>query len=382
MSYDVDVIYLQIHENCAEIGTVTRDLTPMGTGFPDRESGLSADTIAVAADGGPASAGPSPATGPGIQAAMAARSAGENFPVALRLLPARHRQHLMAVYGFARTADDIGDRAPVAERARLLDELEADLGRLYASLPDADGAGAGLPDADRAGAGGPAADQAAAGHRGEAGHRDAGQGGGPELSVIRALGPVVSQCAIPPQPFLDLIQANRQDQLVTRYPTFDDLQGYCRLSANPVGRIVLYAFGAFSPARAALSDQVCTALQLAEHWQDVGEDFRAGRIYLPGEDMTRYGCAESDLSAPRSSPALRALVGFETQRARALLDAGAPLVGTLRGFARAAVAGYVAGGRAALAAIAAADHDVLRATPRPRARRTVAELLRCYATGR
>ena len=226
------------------------------------------------------------------------------------------------------------------------------------------------------------ADQAAAGHRGEAGHRDAGQGGGPELSVIRALGPVVTQCAIPPQPFLDLIQANRQDQLVTRYPTFDDLQGYCRLSANPVGRIVLYVFGAFSPARAALSDQVCTALQLAEHWQDVGEDFRAGRIYLPGEDMTRYGCAESDLSAPRSSPALRALVGFETQRARALLDAGAPLVGTLRGFARAAVAGYVAGGRAALAAIAAADHDVLSATPRPRARRTVAELLRCYATGR
>ena len=348
----------------------------MGTGFPDRESGLSADTIAVAADGGPASAGPSPATGPGIQAAMAARSAGENFPVALRLLPARHRQHLMAVYGFARTADDIGDRAPVAERARLLDELEADLGRLYAGLPDADGAGAGLPDADRAGARGPAADQAAAGHR------DAGQGGGPELSVIRALGPVVTQCAIPRQPFLDLIQANRQDQLVTRYPTFDDLQGYCRLSANPVGRIVLYVFGAFSPARAALSDQVCTALQLAEHWQDVGEDFRAGRIYLPGEDMTRYGCAESELCAPRSSPALRALVGFETQRARALLDAGAPLVGTLRGFARAAVAGYVAGGRAALAAIAAADHDVLRATPRPRARRTVAELLRCYATGR
>jgi squalene synthase HpnC len=321
----------------------------MGTGFPDGESGISADTIAVAAAGVVAPAGVSPATGtatgPGIQAAMAARSAGENFPVALRLLPARQRQHLMAVYGFARTADDIGDAAPVAERARLLDELEADLGRLYAGLPDAG--------------------QADAGRRGDAGHRNAGQGGGPELSVIRALGPVVTQCAIPLQPFLDLIQANRQDQLITRYPTFDDLQGYCRLSANPVGRIVLYVFGVFTPARALRSDQVCTALQLAEHWQDVGEDFRAGRVYLPGEDMTRYGCAESELSAPRSSPALRALVEFETQRARALLDAGAPLVGTLRGFARAAVAGYVAGGRAALAAIAAADHDVLSATPRP-----------------
>jgi squalene synthase HpnC len=378
-----------------------RDGTPMGTGFPDGESGLSADTIAVAAAGVVAPAGVSPAagtaTGPGIQAAMAARSAGENFPVALRLLPARHRQHLMAVYGFARTADDIGDSAPVAERARLLDELEADLGRLYAGLPDAGQAGAGLPSAGLLGAGPPdagqadaglpdagrpGAGQADAGRRGDAGHWNAGQGGDPELSVIRALGPVVTQCAIPRQPFLDLIQANRQDQLITRYPTFNDLQGYCRLSANPVGRIVLYVFGVFSPARALRSDQVCTALQLAEHWQDVGEDFRAGRVYLPGEDMTRYGCAESELSAPRSSPALRALVEFETQRARALLDAGAPLVGTLRGFARAAVAGYVAGGRAALAAIAAADHDVLSATPRPRARRTAAELLRCFATGR
>jgi len=325
---------------------------------------MSADTIAVAAAGVAAQAGNSYGAGPGItapgvtapgiSAAMAARSAGENFPVALRLLPARHRQHLMAVYGFARTADDIGDKAPVAERARLLDELEADLAALYQG-------------------------QSAAGRVGQGG---AGEGGGPRLSVIRALGPAVTQCAIPQQPFLDLIQANRQDQLVTRYPSFGDLQGYCRLSANPVGRIVLYVFGAFSPARAGLSDQICTALQLAEHWQDVGEDFRAGRIYLPGEDMTRYGCTESDLSAPSASPALRALVAFETRRARALLDAGAPLVGTLRGFARAAVAGYVAGGRAALAAIAAADHDVLLATPRPRADRTAAELLRCYATGR
>lgn len=325
----------------------------MGDGFPEGEPGISADTVPATAAGTaagataagtaarPASAGTAAGSGPDIPAAMAARSAGENFPVALRLLPARHRQHLMAVYGFARTVDDIGDEAPVAERARLLDELESDLGRLYA-----------------------------------------GQGTAGELSVVRALGPAVTECAIPEQPFLDLIQANRQDQLVTRYPAFDDLAGYCRLSANPVGRIVLHVFGAFTPARAELSDQVCTALQLAEHWQDIGEDFRAARIYLPGEDMARYGCPESDLSAPRSSPALRALVAFETRRARALLDAGAPLVGTLRGFARMAVAGYVAGGRAALAAIAAADHDVLGATPRPSAARTAAELLRCQATGR
>jgi squalene synthase HpnC len=348
---------------------------------------MSADTVAAAAGGAAAPGGGPSATGPGIAAAMAARATGENFPVALRLLPARHRRHLMAVYGFARTVDDIGDKAPLAERARLLDELEADLGRLYA--------GAGQDAAGRDGAGRAAAGHGAVGYGtpgygtpgyGTPGYgtpgRPAGGDGTPELSVISSLRPAVSQCAIPQQPFLDLIQANRQDQVVTRYPSFDDLLGYCRLSANPVGRIVLHVFGAFSPGRAELSDQVCTALQLAEHWQDVGEDFLAGRIYLPGEDMARYGCVEADLSAPRASAALRALIAFETKRARSILDAGAPLVGTLGGFARAAVAGYVAGGRAALAAIAAADHDVLRATSSPRGRRTAAELIRCYASGR
>jgi squalene synthase HpnC len=352
-------------------------------------SSLSADHVAVAA-GRAISAGDSHAeTGQAIEAAMAARATGENFPVALQLLPARHRAHLMAVYGFARTVDDIGDKAPVAERPRLLDELEADLARLYATRPGAASGlvGQGTPNGSAAsrasgsGVGGNgAAGSGASASRASGSGPDAG--GGPELSVIQALGPAVSQCGIPQQPFLDLIQANRQDQVVSRYPRFDDLVGYCRLSANPVGRIVLYVFGAFSPLRAALSDQVCTALQLAEHWQDVGEDYRAGRIYLPGEDMARYGCEEADLSAPRAPARLRALMAFETQRARAMLDSGAPLVGTLRGFGRAAVAGYVAGGRAALAAIAAADHDVLRATPRPGNRRTAAELLRCYATGR
>jgi len=320
----------------------------MGDGFL-REAASPVGMPAAAAPAAPAPAAPA-AAAPDIAAAMAVRSAGENFPVALRLLPARHRRHLMAVYGFARTVDDIGDLAPAGDRARLLDDLEAGLGRLYS------------------------------------GEFSSGEGPASEPSVIcaviRALRPAVTECAIPVQPFLDLIQANRQDQIVTSYRTFDELRGYCRLSANPVGRIVLHVFGAFTPARAELSDHVCTALQLAEHWQDVGEDFRAGRVYLPGEDMARYGCSESELAAPRSSAALRVLMAFETGRAGALLDAGAPLVGTLRGFARVAVAGYVAGGRAALAAIAAADHDVLRAVASPRAPRTAAELLRCYVTGR
>ena len=297
---------------------------------------------------------PAAASGAAVDAVDpgAGRAAGENFPVALRVLPTSRRRYLMAVYGFARTADDIGDQAPPDQRLGLLDELEADLRRLYA---------------------------------GRDGTHDPGQGGDgaePRSRVVGALGPAVTDCGIPMQPFLDLIQANRQDQAVSRDQAFEDLLGYCRLSANPVGRIVLYVFGSFSAPRAELSDSVCTALQLAEHWQDVAEDLHAGRIYLPAQDMDTFGCTEQDLAQPSAPPQVRKLIAFETRRARTLLDAGAPLIGTLRGTARAAVAGYVAGGRAALAAIAAADHDVLRATPRPRKRRVAAELVLAYARGR
>src|SRR6185312_6328537 len=202
------------------------------------------------------------------------------------------------------------------------------------------------------------------------------------LPVIRALEPVVHELGVPIQPFLDLIAANRQDQIVSRYPTLEDLLGYCKLSANPVGRIVLYVFGAFTPERAELSDRVCTALQLAEHWQDVAEDYQAGRIYLPGEDLDRFHVTDADLAGPPAGPRLRELMAFETDRARRLLDDGAPLVGTLRGTARLAVAGYVAGGRAALASIASAGYDVLTATPTPAHRRVASELLRAVVTGR
>jgi squalene synthase HpnC len=294
-----------------------------------------------------------------ITTGAAVQAAAENFPVALRALPARYRRHLMAVYRFARTVDDIGDaplpataatagasaddaRRPddqAAERLRLLDELDDDLGRLY---------------------------------RGQA----------PRLEVIGQLAATVAECGLPAQPLRDLIQANRQDQLVSRYQTFDDLVGYCELSANPVGRIVLHVFGAYTPRRAALSDHVCTALQLAEHWQDVAEDLRAGRIYLPAEDLERFGCTPQDLAEPTAGPPVRALMSFQVERASALLSAGSPLIATLRGAARLAVAGYVAGGRAALAAIENADHDVLAATPRPAKRRLAAELARAYTRGR
>lgn len=287
-----------------------------------------------------------------IAAGAAGQAAAENFPVALRLLPSRHRRHLAAVYGFARCADDMGDEAPPPERLLLLDELDDDLGRLYAAMSAGEG---GAPPAG---------------------------GRGPRLGVVRALAPAVEACQIPAQPFRDLIEANRHDQAVTRYRTFDDLLAYCRLSANPVGRIVLRVFGAAGDGREELSDRVCTALQLAEHWQDVAEDLRAGRVYLPAEDLERFGVAETDLAAPSASPEVRALMAFQVRRARGLLDGGAPLTGRLRGAARAAVAGYVAGGRAALAAIASAGHDVLSGAPRPRATRVAAELARAYVTGR
>jgi squalene synthase HpnC len=337
----------------------------------------------------------------------AARADGENFPVALRLLPTSRKHYLMAVYGFARTTDDIGDQAPADQRLSLLDELEADLRRLYAGLGKSE-AGQGAPAADAtvpadrpgdqpgAARDQPGADGGKPGNSSISGIGDGdgdspgvsaggvpgGAGAEPRIAVVRALGPAVADCGIPIEPFLDLIQANRQDQVVSRYQTFEDLRGYCRLSADPVGRIVLYIFDSFSPRRAELSDSVCTALQLAEHWQDVAEDLRAGRIYLPTEDLEQFGCTPEDLARDRASSAVRALMAFETGRARVMLDAGAPLIGMLHGAARAAVAGYVAGGRAALAAIAAADHDVLAATPRPRKPRLAAELLLAYARGR
>jgi squalene synthase HpnC len=232
-----------------------------------------------------------------------------------------------------------GANGQAAERLRLLDELDDDLARLY---------------------------------RGDA----------PRLEVISQLAPAVTECGIPAQPLRDLIQANRQDQLVRRYQTFGDLTGYCELSANPVGRIVLHVFGAYSPRRATLSDHVCTALQLAEHWQDVAEDYQNGRIYLPAEDLDRFGVTEQALAGPSAGPELRALMSFQVSRASALLSAGSPLIGTLRGAGRVAVAGYVAGGRAALAAIQAAGHDVLAATPRPAKPRLIAELARAYTRGR
>jgi len=272
---------------------------------------------------------------------MTGKAAAENFPVAMRLLPRRYGEYLMAVYSFARTVDDAGDEAPPGERLRLLDGLDEDLTRLYATPADQ-----------------------------------------PRDRAVAGLARAVGDCGIPAQPFRDLIAANRQDQFVTRYETFDELLGYCKLSANPVGRIVLQVFCCSTPARAGLSDSICSGLQVVEHLQDVAEDYRAGRIYLPAQDMRAHGVSEQDLSGQSASPQLRGLVEAEAARAAGLLDSGAPLIGQLRGWARLAVAGYLAGGRAALGALAAARYDVLTVTPRPGKGRTMRELISALVRGR
>ncbi|MEV3922373.1 squalene synthase HpnC [Actinomadura coerulea] len=255
---------------------------------------------------------------------------GENFPVASRLLPARHRAHLLNVYGYARMVDDIGDEAPPGERAGLLDLVERDLDRVYV-------------------------------------------GERPELPVLRDLAGTIVARRIPAEPFRRLVEANRRDQEVTRYATFDDLLGYCALSADPVGHIVLHVFGAATPDRLRLSDKVCSALQIIEHCQDVGEDHRDGRVYLPADDLRRFGCTEDDLTALATPTRLRGVVALQARRARRMLAEGAALTGGLQGFARIAVAGYVAGGLAALDALERAAYDVLPGPPRPRKVRLLAE---------
>jgi squalene synthase HpnC len=276
---------------------------------------------------------------------VVANASGENFPVALRVLPQRYRRHLTNLYFFARLTDDLGDEARTSTddvttlRLALLDELAADVTRIYQGLT-------------------------------------------PGSPVMQAMAETVRDCQVPEQPLLDLIQANRQDQQVTRYRTFADLARYCELSANPVGQVVLYIFGAATPERLALSDQICTALQLAEHWQDVAEDLAHGRIYLPAEDLERHAVTEADLAEPSAGPNVKKLMRFEVDRAAGLLDQGAPLVGTLRGAGRLAVAGYLAGGRAALAAIRKQHYDVLRRQSKPAKPRMAVELARAYVRGR
>ncbi|MGY0490458.1 squalene synthase HpnC [Streptomyces sp. WG-D5] len=272
------------------------------------------------------------------------KAAAENFPVAPFFLPRAWRDDLMAVYGFARLVDDIGDGdlAPGGADARLLgvspdrahdrlallDAFEADLNRVFDGVPD--------------------------------------------HPLLKALQPTVRRRSLTPEPFLGLIAANRQDQLVTRYETYDDLLAYCELSANPVGRLVLAITGTATPERIRLSDAVCTGLQIVEHLQDVAEDLDRDRIYLPAEDLKKFHVDEADLAAPSAGASVRALVAYEAERALKLLNEGTPLVGSVHGRLKLLLAGFVAGGKAAVHAITAVSYDVLPGPPKP----TRARLLR------
>jgi squalene synthase HpnC len=212
-----------------------------------------------------------------------ARTHYENFSVATWFLPKRLRQHFYNVYAYCRISDDLGDETGNREASlQLLDEWENELNACYESAP--------------------------------------------RHPVFVALAGTVREFDIPKQTFADLLTAFRQDQTVTRYEAFDDLLGYCRYSANPVGRLVLYLGGYRDAERQQLSDFTCTALQLANFWQDVSTDYEKGRIYLPLEDVRKYNVAEADIAGKNNTPAFREMMRFEVQRAREWFEGGLPLV--------------------------------------------------------
>lgn len=260
------------------------------------------------------------------------RAGGENFPVASRLLPGELRRHLHNIYGFARLTDQLGDYAE-GDRLALLDWLDGEVDAVYS-------------------------------------------GGLPSHDVMRRIVPTVARYSIPQAPFRALINANRQDQTVKRYATYEDLAAYCELSANPVGHLVLYVFEAATPERFWLSDMICTGLQLTEHWQDVAEDFQMDRVYLPQEDLDRFDCSLEAIAERQPTREFRTLMQFEVDRAWDLFDRGATLVRTLPGVRGMAVGAFIEGGRAALDAIRKADYNVLTQSPRPTARAKARAALR------
>ncbi len=250
-------------------------------------------------------------------ATVARRARTENFPVASLLFPRRLRPHLRAVYGFARLVDILGDEVE-GDRLAALDELEREVDACY--------------------------------------------GGQPAWPVMRVLQPTIREFALPREPFLRLIEANRMDQRISAYETWADLKEYCRHSADPVGRLVLGLLRLAGDAElVAASDDVCTGLQLVNFLQDVPRDLVLGRVYLPAEDRRRFGATVLD----RPSPELKELLRFEAERARGLLGAGRILHARIGGRVGRAVGLFARGGLAALAALEAADWDVFTQRPRP-----------------
>jgi squalene synthase HpnC len=266
-----------------------------------------------------------PETAPTLSQAEAycerlAKSHYENFSVATWFLPARLRQHFYNVYAYCRISDDLGDEVGDAQQSlQLLDQWEAELDACYA--------------------------------------------GSPRHPVFVALAATVAQFAIPKHEFSDLLIAFRQDQTISRFETFNDVLGYCRYSANPVGHLVLYLCGYSDAERQQLSDATCTALQLANFWQDVAVDYGKGRIYLPLEDLRRFSVTEEDIAQRRATPQFIDLMKFEVQRAREWFERGLPLIKKVNRELAVDLELFSRGGQEILNAIERQGCDVLSRRP-------------------
>lgn len=249
-----------------------------------------------------------------------ARSHYENFPIVTWLLPKKFHRHFYNVYAYCRWADDLGDEVDDAQQSlELLAWWRSELTRCYA---------------------------------GETRH-----------PVFVALKGTIDACGIPRTPFEDLISAFEQDQRVGEYDTFDDLRDYCRRSADPVGRLVLYVCGEFNEENAGWSDSISTGLQLANFWQDVARDLDIGRIYLPKEDCVRFGYQRDELRQRITNDAFLSLMEFEVRRAREFLTSGLPLIDRLPGRLRVDIELFSRGGLKLLDGIAAIGYRVWDARP-------------------
>jgi squalene synthase HpnC len=248
----------------------------------------------------------------------------ENFPVASVLLPRALREPVAAIYGFARSADDFADEGdrPADERLALLDGYRAELDAIEQNRPT-------------------------------------------EHPVFVRLRPVIAAHGLPLQPFRDLLDAFSQDVVKTRYATFAKLMDYCRRSANPVGRLLLALFRADTSGNLRQSDAICSALQLINHWQDVGIDIAkpVPRIYLPAEDLARFGITEEAILRRVTTADFRGLMRFQVGRTRALMLEGTPLGRALPGRVGLEIRAIVAGGLRILEKIEAVDYDVFRHRP-------------------
>jgi squalene synthase HpnC len=266
-----------------------------------------------------------PATAPSLEEARAycerlAKTHYENFSVATWFLPRRLRQHFYNVYAYCRISDDLGDEVGDPQQSlELLNQWEAELDACYA--------------------------------------------GSPKHPVFVALAETVKECGIPTHEFSDLLIAFRQDQTVTRFEKFEDVLAYCRYSANPVGHLVLYLCGYSDDERQRLSDYTCTALQLANFWQDVFVDYGKGRIYLPLEDLRRFGVTGEDIAMRRATPQFMAMMKFEVERTREWFVRGLPLVKMVNHELAIDLELFSRGGQEILNAIEHQSFDVLRARP-------------------